>query len=182
MEKKKIGSKKKIAAAVVLLAAVVVAVGIFVFRQKTQNVYSNNYYSIALPEGWTAEVALEKSEFQKLQLLSAEGTTAAWIEVRTNFKDGWRGTYSFLYPDRMGMHGSMESEEIILSDDSKLPFYRVIVTPGLSAAEQSQGVEPYPDKLYYMYINDESFLIYIEVSDDALWDEMERVVKSMKLK
>lgn len=33
-----------------------------------------------------------------------------------------------------------------------------------------------------MYINDDNLFVCVEAKDNTLWDEMEKVVKSMKLK
>lgn len=183
MEKRKAGFKKRFAAAAVLLAAAALAAGIIIFWRSRQNIYSNDYYSIVLPEGWTVETVLEKSGAHGVHLISTEETTVAWIDIREGFEHGGKGVYSLLRStDILGMHGSIQSERIVMSDDSKMPFYRVVVEPGLSAAEQCKGVEPYPDKLYYMYINDDNFFVCVEVRDNTLWDEMEKVVKSMRLK
>lgn len=181
MEQKRAGWHKRLAAVIIVLFAVVAIVtGISLFSESRKNVYQNDYYSIELPEGWMVEVKTEKQGYQSVRLMSANENHATEIWVAEKFKhrgtgvSGVRAEYDFL-----GMHGHIKSEKIVVSD-SGMPFYRVVVEFEPSAAMAANG-EADPDVLHYMYIGDDDLFISVEVRDNTLWDEVEEIVKTMKL-
>lgn len=82
------------------------------------------------------EVESVKSGYHSVQLLTLEGECAAELWIGVNFEHSGTGVLGFRRSyDFLGMHGSIQSEKIVMSNDSKMRFYRVVVEPGLSAAE-----------------------------------------------
>lgn len=184
MEEKRAGWHKRLAAVIIILFVVAAIVtGISLFSESRKNVYQNEYYSIELPEGWTAETEFEIRRYPEVFFVSPDGTEAACIEpVYENFEHGGVGVYSLLVRSEiMGNHGSIKSSKIVMSNDSQIPFYRVVMEYELPPGLEWRGMEPEPDKLYFLYLSDDDLFICIRVLDNTLWDEVEEIVKTMRL-
>ena len=180
MEEKKVSLKKGLTIVAVLFILAAIVMGILLFSRDRGRVYQNDYYFVQLPEGWTVEVKTEKQGYQSVRLMSENENFVAEIWVAEKFKhrgtgvSGVRAEYDFL-----GMHGRIKSEKIIVSA-ARMPFYRVVVEFEPSAAMAARG-EAIPDALHYMYIGDDDLFICVDVRDNTLWDEVEEIVKTMRL-
>lgn len=179
MEKKRVAWHKRLSAVIIVMfAAAAIVTGISLFSESRKNIYQNEYYSIEFPEGWMYELR----GTWEVHFMSPDGAKAGYIYVWPNFENFGQGVYSLVRrAEIMGNHGSIKSSKIVMSNDRRIPFYRVVMERELSPAEMGEGKEPNPDELYFLYIGDDDLFICVRVLDNTLWDEVEEIVKTMKL-
>ncbi len=164
---------------VVLAIVVILIIGLIALLSQSsdkKNLYSNECYSLVLPENCTAQ----ESEYSKCDVYIMSGNEKiAMITVAKHFEYG--DSVERIVANWIGMRTSVKSDESFYTN-KKDEFRKVIVATELSAADEIKGVEPYPDEVHYFYLSEEDLFIDIMVYDDAYISQLENAIKTFTVK
>ena len=134
-----------------------------------KNLYSNEHYSLILPENYTV-----KEEGMNTAVVFDNKKIAA-VEAAEDFQYG--DNIEKIVANWIGMHAGIESEEILLTEQED-EFHKVIVNVELSAAEQINGEDSNKDEVHYFYLSEDKLFIDILVYDNNQIAAVEDLIRS----
>ena len=134
------------------------------------NLYSGDYYSIMLPQGWAID-----SEGNEASLIFSEKIIAT-ITVEEDFEYGQ--SIESIVANWIGMRSSILYEDAIETTNKETVFHKTIVGWEQSAAEAISGESPYLDEIHYFYISEDNLFIDIFLRNEEYVEDIENIVMS----
>ena len=134
------------------------------------NLYSCDYYSIMLPQGWAID-----SESNEASLVFSEEIIAT-ITVEEDFEYGQN--IESIVSNWIGMRTSILSEDSIETTNKETVFHKTVVGWEQSAAEEISGESIYPNEIHYFYISKDNLFIDIFLRNEEYDEDVENIVKS----
>lgn len=172
------GYQKKILL-VALVIVVILIIGLIVLLSQLpdkSNLYSNEYYSLTLPENCT----VQESEYSECDVYIMSGNEEiAMITAAEHFEYG--DSVESIVANWLGMRTSVKSDSSFFTNKND-EFRKVIVATELSAAQQIKGEESNPDEVHYFYLSEDNLFIDIMVYDDAYISQLENAIKTFTVK
>lgn len=159
----------------VILAVVMVFVSAILALQNASGkskLYSNNFYSLALPENCTIE-----EDGGNVFIVSGNKNIAT-ITVDENFQYG--GNIEKIVANWIGMDTSIKSESSFLTDKND-KFHKVVLKTRLSAAQEINGEKPSDNEIHYFYLSGEKLFVDIMVHNNGYIDLIENLIKSFSV-